>query len=227
MRRARRAVLAGRAPSWGDLRRRDPFDTWGAARGVPIDRFYIDRFVERHRAGIRGRVLEVGADTYTARFGTGVERTDVLDVDPGNPAATIVGDLARPGTLPTSTFDCFLCLQTLQYTADPVSALAEAYRALRPGGVLLLSLPALTRVEPADPDHDRHRFTPAGVAGLLATLPDDAGRGATLEVGGNLTAAVAFLLGLAADDLRLAELEHRDEAYPVVCCARVVRAPAP
>src|SRR5947207_406343 len=68
--RARRILRPARL---GVLRRVEPLTKWGAERGTPVDRYYIERFLERHRADIRGRVLEVRDSRYTDRFGTSVE----------------------------------------------------------------------------------------------------------------------------------------------------------
>jgi hypothetical protein len=47
-------------PRWGNLRRTAPFSaTFGFDRGTPIDRYYLERFLNSHRALITGRVLEV------------------------------------------------------------------------------------------------------------------------------------------------------------------------
>src|SRR5215218_5304989 len=85
-----------RRPAWlGTIRRTTPLsDHWGRDRGTPIDRYYIERFLAAERSTIRGRVLEVLNAEYTERFGTGVERSDVLDIDSSNTTATIVADLA-------------------------------------------------------------------------------------------------------------------------------------
>ena len=65
----------------GDLRRTAPLcDSFGFSRGTPVDRVYIDAFLARHAADIRGRVLEVQNAAYATRFGAGrVERADVVD----------------------------------------------------------------------------------------------------------------------------------------------------
>ena len=47
-------------PRWGNMRRTAPFSTaFGSDRGTPIDRYYLERFLDSHRALITGRVLEV------------------------------------------------------------------------------------------------------------------------------------------------------------------------
>ena len=93
---------------FGDLRRTIPISRdFGFDRGQPIDRLYIERFLERNAAAIGGRVLEIGDDTYTRRFGGDrVSSVDILHVHGGNPRATIVGDLTDPRVLPADTYDC-------------------------------------------------------------------------------------------------------------------------
>ena len=34
-------------------------DSWGFERGTPVDRYYIERFLERNADAIRGDVLEI------------------------------------------------------------------------------------------------------------------------------------------------------------------------
>jgi Methyltransferase domain len=220
--RLRRLVLR---PRWGNLRRRRPFsDHFGSDRGTPVDRVYIDHFLAEHAADVRGHVLEVGDAGYTRRFGaSAVISSDVLDINPGNGAATIVADLGQPGSLPDARFDCFLLIQTLQYVADVPAALDNAWRSLRPGGVLLVCVPGISRLDPdPGPDHDLHRFTPAGLAATLrATLPE---AGQPRVVGyGSLLAAVAFLYGIAAEELRPEELAAYEPHYPVLAAARVAK----
>jgi len=220
--RLRRLVLR---PRWGNLRRQRPFsDHFGNDRGTPVDRVYIDRFLADHAADVRGQALEVGDAGYIRRYGgSAVTSSDVLDINPGNGAATIVADLGQPGSLPDARFDCFLLIQTLQYVADVPTALGNAWRSLRPGGVLLVCVPAISRLDPdPGPDHDLHRFPPAGLAATLrATLPE---AGQQRIVGyGNLLAAVAFLYGIAAEELRAEELAAYDPHYPVLAAARVVK----
>ena len=81
----------GRPPvgkvDFGSLRRLNPISTmFGYDRGRPIDRYYIENFLAYHADDIRGRVLEIGDDSYTRQFGGGrVEVSDVLHVTEGNP----------------------------------------------------------------------------------------------------------------------------------------------
>jgi SAM-dependent methyltransferase len=210
---------------WGALRRTEPFSrNWGEERGLPADRPYIQRFVERHADDIHGDVLEVEGSLYTARYGGDrVTTAHVLDIDPSNPKATVVGDLAASGTLAPESLDCAVLTQTLQFVNDAQGAIANLYRALRPGGVLLLTVPSISHLEQTW--DDLWRWTPLGFERFLeGVLPAEAERELTAH--GNVLTAVAFLYGLAAEDLTGAEYDADDSMYPLVLCARI-RKPAP
>ncbi len=217
----RRALARARRPAWaGTLRRTTPLsEHWGADRGTPIDRYYIEHFLARWRGDIQGRVLEVKDSTYTDRFGRDVCAREVVDRDATNPSATIVADLAAPASIPDDSFDCFILTQTLQYISEPGAALRAAARILRPGGVLLATMPGITRLAP--PLVDAWHFTPAGVA-RLARVAFGAGT-TSLYVWGNPLVASAFLMGLAAEELRPRELAARDARYPVLIALRAVK----
>src|ERR1041385_8023458 len=145
----RRHLRRLRRPAWLAPFRTAPASAfWGLDRGTPVDRYYIERFVAAHRADIRGHVVEMHDSRYTDQFGTGVTRRDVLDIDGGNPNATIVADLTAAGAVADDTFDCFVLTQTLQFILDVPAALAQVHRILRPGGVALVPVPAVSRLAP-------------------------------------------------------------------------------
>jgi SAM-dependent methyltransferase len=193
---------------------------WGYDRGQPVDRWFIERFLGENRSDITGRVLEVKSSGYTDRYGHGVSESAVLDVDPGNERATHVADLATGDGLPADTFDCFLLNQTLQLIYDFRGALATAHRVLRPGGVLLITVPTTSRL--VGRGHtDLWRFTELAIERLLE---DSFGAGAaSVRAHGNVLTNVAFLEGMAAQDLSDAELGHDDPLFPLIVCARAVK----
>ena len=205
---------------WGSLRRTTPFNrSWGYERGTPIDRVYIEEFLARHAADVRGACLEILNADYTNRFGGArVTSSDVLDINPANLAATIVADLGEPDSLPAERFDCAIFTQTLHLIPDMGTALANVWRALSPGGVLLLTVPAVGRHEARKGfHHDRWRVTNTGLEWLLTGLSD-----ARSEVTsyGNVLSCAAFLYGLAAEELSPAELQAFDREFPLVVAAR-------
>jgi hypothetical protein len=209
-------VLPGREP----LSR-----VFGSDRGRPIDRWYIERFLERHRGDVRGRVLEVAERTYTEWYGDGaVTSSDILYAAEGLPEATVVGDLATGDGLPSSTFDCFICTQTLQLIYDVRAAVRGTYDVLAPGGVLLCTVPALSQTSRVDRERwgEWWRFTSASVRRLLEDVYGPAN--VSVEAHGNALVAASSLYGLAAEELDPAELEHDDDEYELVITARAVRA---
>ena len=171
---------------------------------------------------IAGHVLEVGAAEYATAVGRGrVASIDILDIDPSNPEATIIADLSEIGSIPSERFDCFILTQTIQYVSDVRTAISNAVGSLVPGGVLLLSVPVTSRLDPtAGVGNDLWRFTPAGLELVLGEVD---GADVTITSFGNVLATVAFSLGLSAEELRRDELSVIDEAFPLVVCARVKR----
>ncbi len=221
--RLRQQIHRIKHPAWmGNLRRISPLsDEWGRERGLPIDRYYIERFLETNRADIRGDVLEVKDAAYTRRFGTAVTRADVLDIDARNSDATIVADLARAESIPDNCFDCFVLTQTLQFVDDLPAAVAHTHRILKPGGVLLATLPAISRVERAYADSDYWRFNPAICSRLFGQAfgPSQI----SVQTFGNVLSAIAFLTGMAKQELTAEELDAADPYYPVIVGVRAVK----
>jgi SAM-dependent methyltransferase len=164
----------------------------------------------------------VKSDGYVRRYGTNLGRVHVLDVDRANGAATVIGDLGGERPLPAASLDCIVLTQTLQYVWDVRAAVANAHEMLRPGGVLLLSVPALARIESELDIDDLWRFTAASARRLLAPAFGEAN--VSIVSRGNLVVASAFLAGLAASELTARELDDDDERFPVVIAARAARA---
>jgi peptidoglycan/xylan/chitin deacetylase (PgdA/CDA1 family)/glycosyltransferase involved in cell wall biosynthesis/SAM-dependent methyltransferase len=221
------AALASRGLSrveWGDLLRRQPLSQqWGRDRGLSIDRHYIEGFLEKHRADVRGRVLEVRDSIYTQRFGgEAVTTRDVVDLDAANGLANVIADLRHAEGIAAGTYDCIILTQTLQLIDDIPSVLAECDRILRPGGVLLATVPSVIRVDDeGGPDGDFWRLTEASARKLFADVfPIEA---FDVTAYGNVMACSAFLYGLSAEELAPADLNHVDPIFPVVIAIRAVK----
>lgn len=220
---------APRAVRFGSLRRLTPVSRkFGWDRGgLPVDRYYIERFLELHAGDIAGRVLEVRDDAYVRRFGGDrVQRADVLHPVEGNPRATIVADLARADHVPGDTFDCIVLTQVLPFIPDPQAAVHTLHRLLRPGGVVLATVPGISQIVRYDMDRwgDYWRFTSLSARRLFeCAFP---GGEVRVEAHGNVLAAAAFLYGLSSGELRPEELEHHDPDYEVLITVRAVKAAA-
>ena len=224
--RLRRVAHPVGGPRFGNLRRVTPLSRhFGMERGQPLDRHYIERFLARNSDAIAGRVLEIGDDTYTRRFGgERVAVRDVLHVAEGNPHATIVDDLASGHLIPSNAFDCVILTQTLHLIYDVRAAVATLHRILKPGGIVLATVPGISQIHGGRWKSVWYwSFTPAAVRRLFAEhFPT-----ADLQVRshGNVLAASAFLFGLAGEELSLEELDANDPLYPVIVTVRA-RKPA-
>jgi SAM-dependent methyltransferase len=204
---------------------------FGFDRGLPIDRYYVEHFLARqsgedeYGAGdITGRVLEIGDDRYTEQFGRQVERSDVFNFSDVSPGVTIVGDLSREDDMPPDAFDCIICTQTLLVVYDFRGAIRTLARGLRPGGVLLMTNPGITRLCRPDVDlwGDYWRFTSLSMRRLLEEVfPPENVR---VEAYGNVLSATAALYGLAASELTHEELDLRDADYEVIVASRATKA---
>ena len=210
---------------FGALRRLTPISReFGLDRGQPIDRYYVEEFLERHAADIQGRVLEVGDDRYTKKFGGGrVSRSDVLHLCAESPAATIVADLADGDTIPSESFDCVIVTQTLQFIYDVRAAVAHLHRILKSGGTVLATVPGISQISRYDMERwgDFWRFTSLSAARLFQEkFPDG---NVSVEAYGNVLSAVAFLEGLALEELNSEELDIRDPDYELLISVRAIK----
>jgi len=102
-------------------------------------------------------------------------------------------------------------------------AIATIRRILRPGGVLLATVPGISQISPYDRDRwgEYWRFTSQSLRRLMTeAFPPENVR---VEAYGNVLASTAFLQGLAVEDLHPDELEHHDQRYELLIAGRAVK----
>jgi peptidoglycan/xylan/chitin deacetylase (PgdA/CDA1 family)/SAM-dependent methyltransferase len=213
---------------WGDLRRVDPVSRdWGYDRGQPVDRRYIEQFLASHSSDVRGSVLEVQEDDFSRAYGgPRVDECSILDIDAANGRATVLADLRAAPGIPSNRFDCIILTQTLHVIDDMAAALGECHRILKPGGVLLATLPAASRVclEYGE-DADFWRATPAGARALFRFAFTPSHTSST--VFGNVLTNTAFLQGLASAELTDPECAAADPYFPALTGIRARKTDAP
>lgn len=209
---------------FGDLGGTEPISrAFGGDRGTPLDRYYIEGFLARHRQDIRGRVLEIGENVYTRRFGgDAVTRSDILDApEARNPEATIVADLARASDIRSGSFDCIILTQTLHMIYDVRGVLATVHRLLAPGGVVLATIPGISQIDRVGLDSWFWYMTPRCAESFFGErfAPADV----SVEQHGNVLAATALLQGIALEELDRAALDRADPFYPVITGVRAAK----
>ena len=136
--------------------------------------------------------------------------------------ATIVADPARADEIPDDSFDCFILTETLQLIYDLRAALFHSHRILRPGGVLLSTVPCTSRIEPGLLDSEYWRFTAASCRRLFEEAFGPGG--VVVESHGNVLTSIAFLAGMAAEELRASQLAYHDEYFPLALTVRAENA---
>lgn len=209
---------------FGDLRRVKPLsDDFGYQRGGPVDRYYIEKFLARNARLIKGRVLELKDDGYTRKFGGArVTKSDVLDIDPNNPRANIITDLAKADIVPSNTYDCIILTQVLQLIYDLKSVMHHVHRILKPGGVLLVTVPGIS--------HFVYKelgsiwcwcFTEVSVRKLLLEVFPE--KDIRTKKHGNVLTSASFLYGIGQHEITKAEFDYQDNDYQTIIEAKAVK----
>ena len=135
---------------------------------------------EAARLPAGSRVLDVGAGS--AQYRDFFKHCDYLTQDFGREPATIgryaaldyESDItAIP--VPDASFDAILCTEVLEHVPEPVAAIREMARILRPGGVLLLSAPLGSHLH-QEPYHFYGGYTPHWYSRVLESSGFDIDR---------------------------------------------------
>jgi hypothetical protein len=198
-------------------------ERYGAIRGYSVARTYIDEFITDNNEVIRGKCLEVGDPRYTVALGGDrVTVVDVLDINPANGQATVIGDLQGLHDVRGDTYDCAVVTGVFQYLQDPAAGTRELHRILAPGGTVLLTVPTMGPVDIADAD--RWRFMPVGIRVLFEA--EFGPENVAVQTYGNLLTGIAHWSGLAQEDMPKRAWRLRDPVYPVCIGVRATKAVA-
>ena len=202
----------------------EPYDRkYGLRVGRPVDRVYIEDFLERHAARHpRARAGDPRPRLHRAlrrrpRGALGRPRRRARQ----RPRRRCSGDLESGAGLPREAFDCFICTQTLSLIYDVRAAVANAHALLKPGGVFLVTVPGISQqADPAAEEFpDYWRFTKLALERLLREHFEEV----AVEAHGTVAATGAFLYGVPAAEVDPATLGPHDPDYELVVCGRAVR----
>ena len=207
----------------GDFNRVTPFSKeFGYDRGGPVDRYYIENFLEANASLIKGRILEIGDNEYTLKYGkSAVVQSDILHIDASNTKATIIGDLSDAPQINDNVYDCIILTQTLHLIYNYKGALQTCYRVLKPGGVLLMTVPGITHIDQGEWKNNwLWAFTGASIKRMLA---EEFPQPAEVNTFGNVFIASAFLYGMGVSEVKKQQLDHNDPHYQVIITAKVLK----
>jgi SAM-dependent methyltransferase len=191
---------------------------FGFDRGNPIDRYWIESFLTDHKRKVKGRVLEVVDSTYSQKFDSGVTKFDVVDLDPKNKQANIIGNLKNLTMVKDNTYDCIILTQVLGMIDDYDRAIKECHRILKKGGYLLVTSSCFSSLKSGDINEQPYwRFTPASGNYMMKKHF----KKVTVKSYGNVLSGQCFWAGLAQEELTKEQLEYNDPSYPcllgIVC----------
>lgn len=211
---------------FGSFRRLTPISpVFALDRGLPIERYYIAKFLEANAADVKGRALELGDDSYIRAYGgERVTQTDVLGYVAGE-GITVVADLSTPNDIPDNTFDCIIFTQSLQMIYEMKAAMECLHRILKPGGVLLLTTHGTSKIGRhlgRDDWGEYWHLTSQSLARLIEETFPNANTGITSY--GNVLTAMCALHGMASEELTPEELDYQDDDFEVIISARVEKA---
>jgi SAM-dependent methyltransferase len=208
----------------GDFNRISPFSTqFGYDRGGPVDRYYIEHFLQKNSASVKGRVLEIGDNEYTLKYGGDkIDKSDILHIDDSNTKATYIGDLSDCPQLPSDSFDCIVLTQTLHLIYDFKGAIETCYRVLKPGGTLLLTVPGISHI--AQDGWGKYwlwAFTDASMERIMGER--FLAKNTSITTHGNVLVASAFLYGMGLPELKKEQMDSHDPHYQVIVTVSAVK----
>lgn len=189
---------------------------WGAERGKPIDRYYIEEFLEKHKDLIRGKVMEISDNSYTRKYGgDNVSESIVLHVD-GWGRNAIKGNLETGEGISEDWIDTLIFTQTLMFIYDTRKTVQNIYKMLKPGGTVLATVAGISQISRYEADNwgDFYSFHEDAVKRIFGEVFGE--KNIQVECFGNVKTAISLLYGLCCEDLTEEDFTHRDMDYQVI-----------
>lgn len=190
---------------------------FGTERGTPVDRYYIEKFLEEHKQLIKGEVLEIEDNTYSLKYGEErLIRSIVMDVGKDGEGIAFNGNLETGEGIRDEVADCFILTQTLMYLFDLKSAAHNIGRLLKKNGTALITCSRISQNSRRCMDDYGCCFN-FNVDALRKMFEAEVG----LEVAqagsyGNVKTVMAHLGGLCREDLEVSDFEVNDKYYPLI-----------
>lgn len=196
---------------------------YGFDRGNPLDRHYIEKFLENNKKDVRGVCLELLNNNYTKKYGgSKVSESVVLDIEKENKNATLISDLRNLKEVKDNTFDCIILTQVFQFIDDVDASISECYRVLKPEGVLLATMPSISRIDCASGESgDYWRFTTAAAKYLFEKKFKK--ENLSINSQGNARVGLYFYAGLSEEDTPKNLFEINDKNFPLIVTVRAIK----
>lgn len=194
---------------------------FGIERGLPIDRYYIEKFLAKNSRYVKGTVLEVAERGYTIKYGSDVKESICMHVSDSKDGNNIIANLETGEGIVENMADCFILTQTLPFIFDVREAARNVVRSLKRGGIALVTVSGITQISRYDMSRWGHywSFTTASLKKLFDMINEV--ESVEVEAYGNVKSSVSGLYGLAMEDVCQEELEYKDDNYQQIVTAVV------
>ena len=197
-------------------------EQFATERGTPIDRYYIDRFLERNSRYIKGEVLEIEDNAYTKKYGGNHYNSSiVMDVSSKAENIDFNANIETGEGIKESIADCFICTQTLMYIYDLKAAAQNIIKMLKPGGTALITCSGLSQ-------NSRRCMENYGAywgfnEASLKRMFINTNGAEVIESGtyGNVKTVSAHITGLCIEDIDESDFWENDVCYPLIVYAVV------
>lgn len=204
--------------NWKNLRILSPIsNVFGVDRGKPIDRYFIENFLDDRKDLIKGVVLEIGDNKYTKMFGFKVTKSEVLTYNIDDSSKNvIIGDLTKYDNLQNDKYDCIILTQTLNFIYDYKKAILGVYHLLKEGGSVLVTSSGISQISEYDNERwgDFWRFTENGLMkSFEEVFPKE---NIIIKSYGNVLSSISYLHGISSEELTEKELGYNDPNYPLL-----------
>ena len=190
---------------------------FGIRRGIPIDRYYIEKFLSENNC-ISGNVLEIGDNRYSKKFGKNII-SHVLRGKNGMDYINLDGSLLEYETLSNyGLFNTLIITNVLSFIFDHNKALENLSKIIDKGGKCLITVNGLSGMSNYDNDRwgDYWRYSEKSLSKLLRKYFKQF----EIKSYGNASTAAGIILGLTKEDYSEQILDILDKSYPVVICAK-------
>lgn len=189
---------------------------FGIERGSAVDRYYIEKFLQKHRDLIHGDCVEIGENTYTLRYGKDkVKRSYILHVE-GWGSNAVKGNLETGEGIEEEKYDCAVITQTLMFIYNIKRAAENIYKMLKRGGCALVTVSGISQISRYDADlwGSYYNFHEDAMRALFE--PIFGTENIEIQTYGNVKTVIAMLYGLCAEELQEADFRETDKDYPLI-----------
>ena len=205
--------------NWNNLRKTKPISNdYGWSRGKPIDRFYIEKFLDTNKILIKGDCGEISEARYFEKYNNNLVKSfKIFDIDVSNKLAEIHGNLEDINKIPEKVFDCFICTQVLNFIYDFSTAVESLHKMLKPEGVLLLTVAGpSSHISEYDMLRwgDYWRFTEQSILKVCEKTFGE--NNVEVKSYGNVLTATSMLQGISSEELTNDEINYYDPIYPIL-----------